>query len=48
MRSTATGLGIEFVDISVAPEQRTPVRFTFRWVEENRWEGRDYGVTVEG
>lgn len=46
-RSTATGLGIEFVDIPVAPEQRAPVRFTFRWLEGNRWEGRDYAVVVE-
>lgn len=46
-RSTATALGIEFVDIPIALEQRAPVRFTFRWVAGERWEGRDYVVAVE-
>ena len=40
-RSMATGVGIEFVDI-LMPQQETPVSFTFLWVEENRWEGKDY------
>jgi len=45
-RSSATGVGIEFVDI-LLPEQRAPIRFTFLWVEENRWEGRDYKVGIQ-
>ncbi len=45
-RSTATALGIEFVDIPV-PQQDAPFRFTFLWVEENRWEGKDYKVEVK-
>jgi glucoamylase len=44
--STSTGLGIEFVDVPV-PEKTTPIRFTFYWVQENRWEGRDYQVEVQ-
>ena len=44
-RSTATALGIEFVDIPV-PQQDAPIRFTFLWVEENRWEGKDYEVKI--
>ncbi|HBY93307.1 MAG TPA: glucan 1,4-alpha-glucosidase [Chloroflexi bacterium] len=46
-RSSATGLGIEFVDIPVAPEQRAPIRFTFRWTPGDRWEGQDYAVGVD-
>ena len=39
-RSTATTLGIDFADIQV-PHQDRPIRFTFLWTEENRWEGKD-------
>ena len=42
-RSSTTGLGIEFADI-LLPRQAAPMRFTFLWVEENRWEGKDYKV----
>jgi glucoamylase len=44
--SKSTALGIEFVDI-VVPQQQAPIRFTFLWVDENRWEGRDYSVQIE-
>lgn len=46
-RSVATALGIEFVDLPIGPEQRAPIRFTFYWVEANRWEGRDFEVAVQ-
>ena len=45
--STPTSLGIEYVDIQVAPEQKAPVRFTFHWSVDNRWEGKDYAVEIE-
>lgn len=45
-RSRTTELGIEFVDIPLPP-QSAPVRFTFFWVKENRWEGRDYKVAIQ-
>ncbi|MCI0390911.1 MAG: glycoside hydrolase family 15 protein [Acidobacteria bacterium] len=45
-RSTATALGIEFVDIPISPEQLAPIRFTFYWVEAERWEGQDFQVAV--
>jgi glucoamylase len=45
-RANASGLGIFFVDIPVAKEQKAPVRFTFHWEQEKRWEGRDYEVKV--
>jgi glucoamylase len=45
-RSSPTALGIEFVDIPVAVAQLAPIRFTFRWLETGRWEGRDYEVAT--
>jgi glucoamylase len=41
-----TAVGIHFVDIAIASEQRAPLRFTFRWTTDGRWEGRDYAVAV--
>jgi polyphosphate glucokinase len=43
-RSQATALGIEYADIRVP--QDGPIRFTFLWIEENRWEGKDYDVKI--
>jgi glucoamylase len=45
--SASTGLGIDFVDISISLDQRTPIRFTFLWTESQRWEGSDYEVGIE-
>ena len=45
--ATATQLGIHFVDLATSGQQRAPLRFTFFWTGENRWEGRDYEVRVE-
>lgn len=47
IRSTGTALGFDFVDIGVQSEQRSPIRFTFYWLETERWEGRGYEVLVE-
>ncbi|MBI3655077.1 MAG: glucan 1,4-alpha-glucosidase [Acidobacteria bacterium] len=44
--ANASGLGIYFVDLSVCPGQRAPVRFTFYWIDREQWEGRDYEVKV--
>jgi glucoamylase len=44
-RSTGTSVDIEFVDLPL-PKQETTIRFTFLWVDENRWEGKDYEVGV--
>jgi glucoamylase len=46
-RSSPTGLGLDFVDIEVKPGERGPIRFTFLWVQDNRWEGRDYAVEIK-
>ena len=38
-RSQETAIGIEFVDIPVLDSQRGPIRFTFLWLQEDRWGG---------
>jgi glucoamylase len=45
--STPTTLGIGYVDLPIAPQQRAPIRFTFRWLADDRWEGRDYAVASD-
>jgi glucoamylase len=42
-RSKSTALGIDFVDLQL-PEFKGQIRFTFLWLDENRWEGKDYTV----
>ena len=44
--SQGTAVGIEFADIPVPEQQQNPIRFTFIWLEENRWEGKDYTVNL--
>jgi glucoamylase len=44
--STATALGLEYVDIPIDGRQSTSLRFTFFWPEANRWEGADYTVDI--
>jgi glucoamylase len=46
-RSQGTAIGVEFVDIRVPQKQKSPIRFTFLWLEENRWESRDYTVNLQ-
>ncbi len=45
-QATETALGISYHDIPVHETQQAPVRFTFYWTDENRWEGRDIAVEV--
>jgi glucoamylase len=45
--ANATEIGIHFVDVALHQQQKAPIRFTFHWLEENRWEGRDYVVEVK-
>jgi glucoamylase len=44
--SSATTLGVEFVDIPILAAQQAPIRFTFFWTASGHWEGRDYLVSV--
>ncbi|HEV8133649.1 MAG TPA: glycoside hydrolase family 15 protein [Pyrinomonadaceae bacterium] len=43
-QSQTTALGIEYADIRVP--QNGLIRFTFLWIEENRWEGKNYDVKI--
>jgi glucoamylase len=43
-----TGLGIHVLDLPTASlPSGGQIVFTFYWPEENRWEGTDFGVTVD-
>jgi glucoamylase len=44
--STPTAVAIDFADIPVLPDQKAPVRFTFRWINTGQWEGRDFTVAI--
>jgi len=45
--SNQNSLQIDYVDLpDVATSSGTCIHFTFFWTEGNRWEGRDYSVTV--
>jgi glucoamylase len=44
--SQTTAIGIHFVDVAIAPGDRAPILFTFRWLDDRGWEGRDYKVDV--
>jgi glucoamylase len=44
----STALGINFADITTVPGDTRPIRFTFLWLEANRWEGRDFTVELRG
>ena len=43
-----TAIGISFVDLPTSADDRSPVRFTFMWRDEKRWEGRDFTVALSG
>jgi glucoamylase len=45
-QSTSTRAGIDFVDLPL-PDRETTIRFTFFWVDENRWEGKDYAIELQ-
>jgi glucoamylase len=45
--STATALGVHYVDIPVTASQRAPVRFTFFWSSTGNWEGRDFQIGID-
>ena len=43
---SATAYGLHHVDVVIDHEQRMPLRFTMRWTDDDRWEGRDFAVSV--
>src|SRR4029077_6205363 len=46
VRLQGTAIGIEFVDIPLPKKQKNPIQFTFLWLDEDRWEGKDCSVNV--
>lgn len=44
--STETSLGIHYLDLRVLPGQQAPLRFTFYWPRQSRWQGEDFAVSV--
>jgi glucoamylase len=46
--SMTTAVGVHYMDIRLPETQRAPVRFTFYWMESDRWEGKDCKVEVLG
>ena len=45
--SSLTPMGLAHADIEIAASETAPIRFTFRWREPDRWEGRDYLMVIE-
>lgn len=45
--SSAVGHAGSYADIPTATEQNGAVSFTLFWIEENRWEGRNFNVEIE-
>ena len=44
--STATALGIEFVDIPIDSPQTSSIHFTLFWTDFQNWENSNYQVAV--
>ncbi len=45
--SVPTGVEAYFLDLPVSKNQRAPIRFTFLWDQDSRWDGNDYEVAIE-
>jgi glucoamylase len=45
--SSTVGYAGSFADIPTRPQQTGAVSFTLYWIEENRWEGRNFDVQLE-
>jgi len=44
--SSTTAIGIDYADITV-PNGAVSLKFTFLWMDEDRWEAKDYKVQVK-
>lgn len=44
--AVATGVGIFYVDLVAGQDAVDPIRFTFYWTKDSRWEGQDYEVAI--
>ena len=45
--STASVIGLHHVDIPIPEDRAAPVKFTFRWLDDNQWEGKDFEVAIK-
>jgi glucoamylase len=45
--ATTTEIDVQYVDVPVGPEQKAPIRFSFFWTEEGKWDKCDYAVAVK-
>ena len=44
--SRHVSLGIDYVDLAVPEQGASAVEFTFRWLDPDRWEGKNYSIGV--
>ncbi len=45
--SRASLIGLHYVDIPIPQDRAAPVKFTFRWLDNNQWEGKDFEVAIK-
>jgi glucoamylase len=45
--STQVGYAGSYADLPTSPEQTGALSFTLFWPDENRWEGRNFEVSLE-
>jgi glucoamylase len=45
--SSATSIGLHYVDVAIPTGQSAPLTFTFRWLDADRWEGKDFEVGMK-
>lgn len=46
VHSTPIGAALSYADITVAPDAQGVVSFTFFWLRESAWEGKNYSVPI--
>ena len=47
VHSEPTALGIEYLDVAIKKTQKAPIRFTFHWMDDHTWEGKNYQVLID-
>lgn len=45
--SVGTSLGVDYIDIAADDDAVDAIEFTFYWLGDDDWEGRDYRVTIQ-
>jgi glucoamylase len=46
VHSTATSIGLHYVDLEAQDGQSGAIEFTFFWTDSGRWEDRNYSIRV--